>query len=83
MKWNVETIGFSPNGFNGYFLFKVLLVAFTAMVFLQAIAFFYRSYLEFKEGPESEGKYLDRDNPLNNTESDAEADLATPVAQTS
>lgn len=83
VKWNVETIGFSPNGFNGYFLFKVLLVAFTAMVFLQAIAFFYRSYLEFKEGPESEGKYLDRDNPLNNTESDAEADLATPVAQTS
>ena len=28
MKWNVETIGFSPNGFDGYFLFKVLLVAF-------------------------------------------------------
>ena len=33
-KWNVETIGFSPNGFNAYFLFKVLLVTFTAMVFL-------------------------------------------------
>ena len=31
------------------------------MVFLQAIAFFYRSYLEWKEGEESEGKYLDRD----------------------
>ncbi len=60
-KWNVETIGFSPNGFNGYFLFKVLLCAFTAMIFLQAIAFFYRSYLEWKEGPESEGKYLDKD----------------------
>jgi len=61
VKWNVETIGFSPNGFNGYFLFKVLLVAFTAMVFLQAVAFFYRSYLEFKEGEESENKYLDKD----------------------
>ncbi len=61
LKWNVETIGFSPNGFNAYFLFKLLLVVFTAMVFLQAIAFFYRSYLEFREGPESEGKYLDKD----------------------
>ena len=61
LKWNVETIGFSPNGFTAYFLFKILLVAFTAMIFLQAIAFFYRSYLEWKEGPESEGKYLDKD----------------------
>lgn len=61
MRWNVETIGFSPNGFTGYFLFKILLVAFTAMVFLQAIAFFYRSYLEWKEGETSENKYLDRD----------------------
>ena len=25
-RWNVETIGFSPNGFNAYFLFKVLIV---------------------------------------------------------
>lgn len=61
LKWNVETIGFSPNGFNGYFLFKVLLIVFCALVFLHAIAFFFRSYLEFKEGPESEGKHLDRD----------------------
>jgi TRAP-type mannitol/chloroaromatic compound transport system permease small subunit len=61
VRWNVETIGFSPNGFNGYFLFKILLVAFTAMVFLQAIAFFYRSYLEFVEGEASAGKYLDKD----------------------
>lgn len=61
LRWNVETIGFSPNGFNGYFLFKVLLCAFAAMVFLQAIAMFYRSYLEWREGPSSEGKYLDRD----------------------
>jgi TRAP-type mannitol/chloroaromatic compound transport system permease small subunit len=60
-RWNVETIGFSPNGFNGYFLFKILLVAFTALVFIQAIAFFFRSYLEWKEGPTSEGRYLDRD----------------------
>jgi TRAP-type mannitol/chloroaromatic compound transport system permease small subunit len=61
LRWNVETIGFSPNGFNAYFLFKILLVLFTALVFIHAIAFFYRSYLEWKEGPESEGKYLDRD----------------------
>ncbi len=62
VRWNVETIGFSPNGFNGYFLFKILLICFAAMVFIHAIAFFYRSYLEWKEGPESEGKYLDRDS---------------------
>ncbi|WP_187432309.1 hypothetical protein ROLI_022550 [Roseobacter fucihabitans] len=62
LRWNVETIGFSPNGFNGYFLFKILLCAFTAMLFLQAMAMFYRSYLEWKEGPESEGKYLDKDS---------------------
>ncbi|MDP4031505.1 MAG: TRAP transporter small permease subunit [Pseudorhodobacter sp.] len=62
MKWNVETIGFSPNGFNAYFLFKILLVSFCALVFLQAVAFFYRSLLEWREGPESEGKYHDRDN---------------------
>ena len=61
LKWNVETIGFSPNGFNGYFLFKILLVMYAGLVFLHSIAFFYRSYLEWKEGPESEGKYLDRD----------------------
>ena len=62
LKWNVETIGFSPNGFNAYFLFKILLVTFTILVILQAIAFLYRSYLEFKEGPESDGKNLDRDS---------------------
>jgi len=62
LRWNVETIGFSPNGFNGYFLFKILLVAYAAMVFLHAIAFFYRSFLEWKEGLESEGKYLDKDS---------------------
>ncbi len=61
LKWNVETIGFSPNGFNAYFLFKILLISFTLMIFLQAVAFFYRSFLEWKEGEESEGKYLSRD----------------------
>ncbi|WP_425050154.1 TRAP transporter small permease subunit [Psychromarinibacter sp. S121] len=61
LRWNVETIGFSPNGFNAYFLFKILLLCFAGLVFLQAIAFFYRSYLEFVEGPESEGKYHDKD----------------------
>ncbi|MBF9060712.1 C4-dicarboxylate ABC transporter permease [Rhodobacterales bacterium HKCCSP123] len=60
-RWNVETIGFSPNGFNAYFLFKVLIVLFCAMVFLQAVAFFWRSYLEWREGEASENKYLDRD----------------------
>ena len=61
LRWNVETIGFSPNGFNGYFLFKILLCAFTAMVFLQAMAMFFRSFQEWREGEESENKYLDKD----------------------
>ena len=61
VRWNVETIGFSPNGFNAYFLFKVLMVMFAGMIFIQAVAFFCRSYLEWREGPESEGKFLDRD----------------------
>ena len=63
MKWNVETIGFSPNGFDAYFLFKILLVSFAALVFVQAVAFFYRSLLELREGRESEGRYQDRDKP--------------------
>ncbi|MDX2485632.1 MAG: C4-dicarboxylate ABC transporter permease [Pseudodonghicola sp.] len=62
LRWNVETIGFSPNGFNGYFLFKILLCSFAAMIFLQAIAVLYRSYLEFREGKASEFKYLDKDS---------------------
>ncbi|WP_050930011.1 TRAP transporter small permease subunit [Aestuariivita boseongensis] len=62
LRWNVETIGFSPNGFNGYFLFKILLCAFAAMVFIHAVAFFYRSFLEWREGEESENKYLDKDS---------------------
>ncbi|MCE8519494.1 C4-dicarboxylate ABC transporter permease [Ruegeria pomeroyi] len=62
LRWNVETIGFSPNGFNGYFLFKILLITFAAMVFIHAVAFFYRSWLEFVEGEGSAGKYLDKDS---------------------
>ncbi|KGM47909.1 TRAP transporter small permease subunit [Pseudooceanicola atlanticus] len=61
VKWNVERTGFSPDGFNAYFLFKILILAFVALVFLQAMAFFYRSFLEFMEGEESQDKYLDRD----------------------
>ncbi|MCT4556171.1 MAG: C4-dicarboxylate ABC transporter permease [Pelagimonas sp.] len=61
VRWNVETIGFSPNGFTGYFLFKILMVLMIGMIFIHAWAFFYRSYLELREGPESEGKYLDKD----------------------
>ncbi len=62
LRWNVETVGFSPNGFNGYFLFKVLLVAFAGMVFLQAMAVFYRALLEFLDGPEAEDRFLDLDS---------------------
>ena len=61
VKWNVETIGFSPNGFNAYFLFKILMCAFVLLVGLQALAFFYRSWLEFWEGEESANKHLDKD----------------------
>lgn len=74
LRWNIETIGFSPNGFNAYFLFKILLCFFTALVFLHAIAFFMRSYLERKEGPESEGKFLDKDKL-----GDAEAELVADI----
>ena len=60
-RWNVETISFSPNGFSAYFLFKILMVAFCGLVFLQAATFFWRSWLEWREGPESEDRYLDLD----------------------
>lgn len=61
MRWNIETIGFSPNGFDAYFLFKVLILSYIALTFLHGIAFFYRNLLEYIEGPESEGKYHDKD----------------------
>ncbi|MEL6126470.1 MAG: TRAP transporter small permease subunit [Pseudomonadota bacterium] len=73
LKWNVETIGFSPNGFDGYFLFKILLVAFAGTMFLQGVAFFYRNLLEYIEGDESAGKYHDKD--------DLGDDLADKVAE--
>jgi TRAP-type mannitol/chloroaromatic compound transport system permease small subunit len=61
MRWNVETIGFSPNGFDAYFLFKILILIFAGMVFVHAIAVFYRALLNFLEGEASEGRHLDRD----------------------
>ena len=63
VRWNVETIGFSPNGFDAYFLFKVLILVFTATALLQAATFFWRSWLEWREGEASAGRYLDRDPP--------------------
>ena len=61
LRWNVETIGFSPNGFNAYFIFKVLLVIFCVMVFVHALAVFWRAFLEYVEGEESADKYRDLD----------------------
>lgn len=74
LRWNVETFGFSPNGFNAYFLFKMLLLAYTALVLIHSVAFFYRSYLERKEGEESDGKYLDKDRL-----GDAQAELVAEI----
>ncbi len=79
LKWNIETIGFSPNGFNAYFLFKILLVSFAGLMFLQGVAFFYRSYLEFKEGPDSESRNLDFDHLAENAEKEALADATMHV----
>jgi len=61
LKWNVETIGFSPNGFTGYFIFKILLVTFAGLIFIHAWAFLMRSYAELVEGEGSEDKYKDLD----------------------
>ena len=70
VKWNVETIGFSANGFTAYFLFKVLMVAMVAFIFLQAISFFCRSLAEYREGRDSEGKFLDLDGKDNEVPAD-------------
>ena len=70
VKWNVETIGFSANGFTGYFLFKVLMVTMVAFIFLQAISFFCRSLAECREGKDSEGKFLDLDGKDNEVSAD-------------
>lgn len=67
LRWNLETTSFSPNGFDAYFLFKVLMVMIAALIFIHAIAVFYRSYLCFIEGEASEDKYLDKD-PLGEVE---------------
>ncbi len=75
MKWNVETIGFSPSGFDGFFLFKILIVLFAGTMFIQGLAFFYRNLLEFLEGPESEGKFTDR-------EGTTEEEAAEHIAET-
>ena len=61
MRWNVETVGFSPNGFDAYFLFKILILMFVATSLLQACVFFWRSWLELREGEMSAGRYIDRD----------------------
>ncbi|MEM1427957.1 MAG: TRAP transporter small permease subunit [Pseudomonadota bacterium] len=61
LRWNVETTGFSPQGFSAYFLFKVLLVLFAALVFLQAVAVIWRAICELREGEQSEGKHVDQD----------------------
>ncbi len=61
LRWNVETTGFAPQGFSAYFLFKILLVLFAALVFVQAVAVVWRAILELREGEESENKHLDRD----------------------
>jgi hypothetical protein len=39
----------------------MLMVAMVGMIFIHAWAFFYRSWLEYVEGPEAEGKHLDLD----------------------
>ena len=70
VKWNVETIGFSANGFSAYFLFKVLMVAMVAFIFLQAVSFFCRSLAEYREGKDSEGKFLDLDGKDNEVPAD-------------
>ncbi|MEM7643527.1 MAG: TRAP transporter small permease subunit [Pseudomonadota bacterium] len=62
VRWNIETIGFSPNGFDAYFLFKVLILLFAATAFVQALTFFWRSWLEYREGEGSANRYLDKDS---------------------
>lgn len=61
LRWNVETTGFAPQGFSAYFLFKILLVLFAGLVLLHAMAVVWRAIAEMREGPESEGKHVDRD----------------------
>lgn len=74
VRWNVETIGFSPNGFDAYFLFKILLVAFAGLMFLQGLGHFYRSLLEFREGETSADRFKDRDEQPGAAEAPAVGD---------
>ncbi|MEM7197598.1 MAG: TRAP transporter small permease subunit [Pseudomonadota bacterium] len=62
LKWSVETIGFSPNGFDAYFLFKVLMVAMAGLMFIQGVGFFYRSWLEYVGGESVRGHLQDDDS---------------------
>lgn len=73
LRWNVETTGFSPSGFDAYFVFKMLLVTFAGLMFVQGWSFFYRSLLEYIEGEASEGRYLDRDDPGQTADSAAQS----------
>ena len=61
MRWNVETTGFSPNGFSAYFLFKVLLVMLAGLILLHAAAVIWRAIAEIRAGEESENQGIDRD----------------------
>lgn len=74
MRWNVETIGFSPNGFDAYFLFKILILLFVSTAFMQACVFFWRSFLEAREGEMSAGRYHDAD-----VMGDPDAELAAKI----
>jgi TRAP-type mannitol/chloroaromatic compound transport system permease small subunit len=71
LRWNVETISVSPTGFDAYYLFKLLMVAFCFLVFIHAIAFFYRSMLEWREGEDEAGKYTDIDSAVDSSANNA------------
>jgi len=77
VNWNVETIGFSANGFTAYFIFKVLMVSMVGFIFIQAIAVFCRALAEYREGEESEGKYLDLDSNTSGAPAAAEQTAKT------
>ena len=81
VKWNVETIGFSANGFSAYFLFKILMVAMVGFILLQAVSFFCRSLAEYREGEKSHGKHLDLDGAETAPAADSAAEQ-TPSQQT-
>ena len=74
--WVRGSITYYPRRMNHLLevVLLILLLTFTIMIILQAIAFFYRSYLELKEGEASEGKYLDKDQL-----GDEDAQLAAEV----